>query len=42
MKTGNHLTPAGLVEISQIKEGMNRERRTEDAEEERLTEDAED
>lgn len=32
MKSGNHLTSSGLVEISQIKEGMNKGRRTEDAE----------
>jgi len=32
MKEGNHLTYAGLSEILQIKEKMNRERRREDAE----------
>jgi hypothetical protein len=42
VKTGNHLTSAGLTEINQIKEGMNRERRTEDAEKEVRTGDAED
>jgi len=36
------LTSAGLTEINQIKEGMNRERRTEDAEKEVRTGDAED
>ena len=32
IKAGNHLTSSGLAEISQIKKGMNRGRRAEDAE----------
>jgi hypothetical protein len=32
VKTGNHLASAGLAEILQIKGRMNKERRTEEAE----------